>query len=780
MADEQTSTATDAHGSNGSGPPSGGSSGAAPSATTAAANGTAGASSPGQIETGREIFLRVAEALPYDINHGVARMDQAAFDALGISPGALIHVAGKRRTTVRVAISPSNMNGNGVIRLDGTQRDNCLASIDERNKVRAGGASEAHSITIAAPDAAALSDEELIVTRVFLSGRVVTGGDKVVVTALARGDRAFQIHETEPAGPVTVRPETIIRTRVPPAQRAKVGPASVRYEDIGGLERELGRVRELIELPMKYPGLFSRLRIEPPRGVLLYGPPGTGKTLIARAVASEVKATFIHVNGPEIMQKYVGESEGRLREVFEQAQREAPAIIFLDEIDAIAPKRANVVGDVEKRVVAQLLTLMDGLVARGSVTVIGATNMPDLIDPALRRPGRFDREIAINAPSPVGRLQVLRIHSRGFPLADDVNLEALAEITHGFVGADLEVLCKEAGMLCLRDVIDQAGQDVVDLDALGESARIQSRHFYSALKAIEPTATREVLVEKPNVPWEDVGGLGEIRDFIEGAVELPRKRPDLFSAAGIRPPRGILLSGPSGTGKSLVARALATSTGLSLITADAATLVSKWLGESEKTIRHVFARARQASPCLLFFDDLDSIAPVRGGDQGGGAVDRMVSQLLNELDNLDEHSEVIVLGATNRADLVDPALLSPRRFGFVIELPLPDESARNEILAAHTRKMPLAGDVNLVRLAAETDGFSGADLAAVCQRAAMGEIRRVIAAEKTGGATAASLQIGMEAFEDALVHVRDSIAARGGPHRARINGAGGIPSARPA
>jgi transitional endoplasmic reticulum ATPase len=468
--------------------------------------------------------------------------------------------------------------------------------------------------------------------------------------------------------------------------------------------------------------------------------------------------------------------------VFEQAQREAPAIIFLDEIDAIAPKRANVVGDVEKRVVAQLLTLMDGLVARGSVTVIGATNMPDLIDPALRRPGRFDREIPINAPSPTGRLQVLRIHSRGFPLAEDVDLDHLAEITHGFVGADLEVLCKEAGMLALRDVLDQAGIDTVDLEALGESARIHAKHFYAALRAIEPTATREVLVEKPNVPWEDVGGLDEMREFLEGAVELPRRRPELFAAAGIRPPRGILLAGPSGSGKSLLARALATSTGLSLITADAATLVSKWLGESEKTIRHVFARARQASPCLLFFDDLDAIAPVRGGDQAGGAVDRIVSQLLNELDNLDEHSEVVVLGATNRPDLVDPALLSPRRFGFVIELPLPDEAARRAILAAQTRRMPLAEDVDLAAVAAETDGFSGADLAAICQRAAMGEIRRVIAEEKSGGARADSLTIGPDAFREALAHVRDSIAARSGP-RAASNGTGhapsGVPSARP-
>jgi transitional endoplasmic reticulum ATPase len=740
-------------------------------------SGTNGAGKPG--DTAREVYLRVAEAFPFDIHRGIARLDQASFDALGLKPGDLVHLTGKRRTTVRVERSPEGVPGRHVIRLDGTLRDNAQVSIDERIKVRVGGASDAHSITLSAPDASALSDEEILATRMYLAGRVVTPGDKVTVTALARGDRSFQIVESEPAGPVIVRLETIIRTRVPPASRSKVGPSNVRYEDIGGLDRELSRVRELIELPMKYPQLFSRMRIEPPRGVLLYGPPGTGKTLIARAVATEVQATFIHVNGPEIMQKYVGESEGRLREVFEQATREAPAIVFLDEIDAIAPKRANVVGDVEKRVVAQLLTLMDGLVSRGQVTVIAATNMPDL-----RRPGRFDREIAVNAPSPVGRLQILRIHSRGFPMADDVDLERLAEITHGFVGADLEVLCKEAGMLALRELLDQAGMETVDLEEMAESARIHTRHFYEALKAIEPTATREVLVEKPNVPWADVGGLDEVRELLEGAIELPRQRPDLFKAAGIHPPRGVLLTGPSGTGKSLVARAIATSTGLSLITADAATLLSKWLGESEKTVHQVFQRARQAAPCLLFFDDLDAIAPVRGGDMTGGAVDRVVSQLLTELDTLDELSEVTVLGATNRADLVDPALLSPRRFAYVVELPMPDEAARREILEAQTRKMPLAHDVDLELLAARSEGMTGADLASVCQRAALNEIRQIIADDVACGAASAGasdLKIGMRTLEEALEEARHGVTMRGSRNGATAHsGAGRGPAASPA
>ena len=725
-----------------------------------------------RVEAGREIFLRVAEALPFDINHGIARLDQAAFDALGLRPGALAYVAGRRRTTVRVELAPPGLPGRHVIRMDGTLRDNAQVGIDDRARVRPAVAGEALSVVLGSAESSSLPDEELALVRGFLAGRVVTPGDKVCVTALARGDRTFHVVETEPLGPVVVRPATALRTRVPPTGKGKAPapPAQIRYEDIGGLDQELTRVRELIELPMKYPALFSRLRIEPPKGVLLYGPPGTGKTLIARAVSSEVDATFIHVNGPEIMQKYVGESEAKLREVFEQAQREAPSIIFLDEIDAIAPKRADVVGEVEKRVVAQLLTLMDGLVSRGQVTVIGATNMPELVDPALRRPGRFDREIPVNAPSRTGRLQVLNIHARGLPLDDDVDLEQLAAVTHGYVGADLEVLCKEAGMLALHELLEQADLDTADPMALADGARIHARHFWTAMKGIEPTATREVLVEKPNVPWEDVGGLRKVREFLEGVTELPRRHPELFAEAGIKPPKGVLFSGPSGTGKSLMARALATSTGLSLITADAATLLSKWLGESEKTIRQVFTRAKQAAPCLLFFDELDAIAPIRGGDQASGAVDRIVSQLLSELDSLDEHSEVIVLAATNRIDLVDPALLSPRRFAFVLDFPLPDAGSRREILAAHARRMPLADDVDLDNLATQTEGFTGADLSAVCQRAAMQEIRGLIEAERRDGPSPAGgrLAIGRERFEEALAVVRRGLLARPSPSLVRV------------
>jgi transitional endoplasmic reticulum ATPase len=746
-------------------------------ATSGAPQGEA-VTAAGRTDGGREIFLRVAEALPFDINHGIARLDRGAFEALGVRPGRLIHVTGKRRTTIRAEMAPPGLPGQHVIRMDGTLRDNAQVGIDDRVRVRVGGASEAFAITLGSNEPGLLNDIEMELVRGFLNRRVVTPGDKVTVTALDRGDREFQVVETEPSGPVIVLPNTALRARAPGVQRSKPTPASVRYEDIGGLEHELTRVRELVELPMKYPALFNRLRIEPPKGVLLYGPPGTGKTLIARAVASEVEATFIHVNGPEIMQKYVGESEARLREVFEQAQRDAPSIIFLDELDAIAPKRADVVGEVEKRVVAQLLTLMDGLMSRGEVTVIGATNMPELVDPALRRPGRFDREVPVNAPTRPGRLQILQIHARGLPLGNDVNLDRLAEITHGFVGADLEVLCKEAGMLALHEVLDQADLDTADPMDLAEGARIQAKHFMTALKAIEPTATREVLVEKPEVPWDAVGGLGDVREFLEGAVDFPRRHPELFAEAGIRPPKGILFSGASGTGKSLMARALATATGLSLITANAATLLSKWLGESEKSVRQVFTRAKQAAPCLLFFDELDAIAPVRGGDQAGGAVDRIVSQFLSELDSLDEFSEVVVLGATNRLDLLDPALLSPRRFAFVLEFPLPDEVARREIFGAHTAKMPIADDVDLGKLAAATEAFSGADIAAVCQRAAMQEIRGVIEAERQDGSLPdGGLHIGSARFEEGLSEVRQAILARRSPPLVRLPG-GGSPLGR--
>jgi transitional endoplasmic reticulum ATPase len=741
--------------------------------------GVAGAESVGEAaprereRRGRAIYLRVAEALPSDIDKGYVRLHAAAFEALGLSPGALVAIEGKRSWVIRAELAPTGLGGEQVVRMDGTLRDNSQAGIDDRVRVRPGAAIGGFSLVIVPDERGGLSDDDLARIRDQLEGRVLSAGDKVNVTCLPRGELMCKVVETQPSGAIMVTPDTALRSRVTTvkSQRAAV----IRYEAIGGLQKELRRVRELVELPMKYPQLFARLRIHPPKGVLLYGPPGTGKTLIARSVAGEVDAHFIPVNGPEIMKKFLGESEATLREIFEEAQNNAPAIIFLDEVDAIAPKRADVAGDVEKRVVAQLLTLMDGLEGRGDVVVIAATNMPELVDPALRRPGRFDREVPVGVPNREGRLEILRIHARGMPLDQDVEMEKLAELTHGFVGADLEVLCKEAGMLALHEVLDQAGFDTADPAALAEQARLHQRHFLAALRAIEPTATRELVVERPSTRWSDIGGLGELRELLQTTVQLARERAELFAQAGIRPPKGILLTGPSGTGKSLLARALAGESGLSLITVDSASLLSKWLGESEKSLRQVFSKARQAAPCVLFFDELDALAPARGRDLSGGSLDRLVGQLLSELDGLDELSEVIVLGASSRPDLLDPALLSPGRFPLVLELPMPDEAARTEILRVQTAPMPLGEDVDLTELARLSDGFSGSDLAALSQRAALTEIRAVIETQRRGDPQVDPLSIGHQRFLAALADLQSQLAARSRPGRGVVR----LPSSPP-
>lgn len=707
--------------------------------------------------TQREVYLRIGEALSADVDRSLARIDPEALAALGLGAGDLVSVAGRRTTVVRVEPDP-DATGRHMIRLDGLTRDNVSAGIDTRVTVRSAKASPATAVYLAPEDPTAYDEADLLQIRRELTGRVLTADDLVKLTGMARAEQIFHVLSMEPDDVVIVGPDTAIHFRTVSGLEAR--KFQIRYEDIGGLEDELRRVREIIELPMKYPELFARLRIEAPRGVLLHGPPGTGKTLIARAVASEVEATFIHVNGPEIMQKYYGESEARLREIFDEATRKAPSVIFLDEIDALAPKRIDVSGEVEKRVVAQLLALMDGLVARGRVVVIGATNLPDMVDPALRRPGRFDREVTVNVPNRLGRLQILRIHSRGMPLAADVDLERLAEVTHGFVGADIEMLCKEAGMLALHDVLDQAGFDVADPSELAAGAELHLRHFLSALRAIQPTATREVFVEKPNASWKDVGGLHEVRDFLNTAIVLPRHHPELFMQAGIRPPKGIMLSGRSGTGKTLVARALAAESDLSFISADAAMIFSKWMGESERILREVFVKAKQAAPCLLLFDEIDALAPRRGQGDSGTTPDRIIGQFLSELDNLDELSEVVVLGATNRLDLVEPALLSQGRFGYVVDFPLPGEQDRRAILGIHAQKMPLADDVDLDALARQTEGLTGSDLALVCHQAAMAEIRALTIPTDEIGHVLANLRLSQSRLLDALEEIRRGLDQR--------------------
>ena len=674
------------------------------------------------------ITLRAGEALLEDVDTGVVRIAPAHMEELGAVPGGGIAVIGARTTVARVMPAPAEYHGRHLLQMDGVTRENAGVTLNSKVEVAAVAAPFARTMLIAPLEPLGLDADDVRTIREALSGRVVVMGDKVKVLAFSKTGHLFRVAGTEPDGPVALSNATDVRIQT--AGVAEPQPFKVKYEDIGGLEDILVRVRELVELPMRYPEAFAHLRIEPPKGVLLYGPPGTGKTLIARAVASEVEAHFIHVNGPEIIHKFYGESEARLRGIFDEAHRKAPSIIFLDELDAIAPKRSDVTGEVEKRVVAQLLASMDGLVSRGEVVVIGATNLPEMLDPALRRPGRFDREISLSAPSRVGRLKILRIHSRGMPLDADVDLPRLAEITHGFVGADLEVLCKEAGMRALQELLGGAEFMVKDVTALVKDARVTMRHFLDALKHIDPTATREFFVERPNVSWADVGGLEEIRRQLESVIEFPRKAPKLFARCGIRPPKGVMLSGPSGTGKTLIARALAAETGLSFITADAAMIFSKWVGESEKALRQVFRKAKEAAPCILLFDEIDAIVPTRRGGIEGGNIDRIVSQFLNELDNLTELSDVIVLGATNRLDLVDPAVLTPGRFGFVIEFRELDKNQRQRVFDVHAAKMALSEDVSLAELAAHSEGFTAAEIAGVCQRAAMRRIQEFVSRQQ--------------------------------------------------
>ena len=671
--------------------------------------------------------LRVVEARLEDVEQGVVRVSEDTMSSFAAQPGDVVRVEGPQPKLFRLWPIPAEENKGAVIEMDGLGRENTELGLDDRVCITRFDPPPAVTLLLTPLEKANCGPEQVRRIREFLTGRVVSKDEKIGVPLFSRRGIRFQISAFEPEGEGCIAgPYTDIRVQ-DISRATPSASAPVKYEDIGGLEEELTRIREMLELPLKYPELFASLRIEPPKGVLLYGPPGTGKTTIARAVASEVKAHFIRINGPEVIHKFYGESEAKLREIFEEAQRKAPAIIFIDEIDAIAPKRSEVAGEVEKRVVAQLLALMDGMVARGEVVVIGATNLPELLDHALRRPGRFDREVVVNVPNRPGRLQILSIHSRGMPLADDVDLPRLAEITHGYVGADLEVLCKEAGMYALKDLL--AREDFVEreISDLAAETRIGMAHFLEALKGIEPTATREFFAERPNVRWEQVGGLTEVKALLRSTVETPRRYPKLSRALGTKAPRGILLEGAPGTGKTLLVRALATETGFSFISVDAAALFSKWVGESEKALRQVFMKAKQASPCILFFDELDTIFPIRGHGQDAGGRERLIGQFLSELDALGAFSEVIVVGATNRIDLVESALLNPGRFGLVVNLSLPTDEERLEILQIHSADIRMGEDVRLEEIASASEGMSGAELATVCQRAGFERLQLFIA-----------------------------------------------------
>ncbi len=674
-----------------------------------------------------EVTLKVGEAYYRDVGRGIARLDPAVMERLGIQSGDVIEIIGKESVPAIVWPGYPEDRGKEIIRIDGSIRNNAGVGIDDKVRIKKVTTKPAEKVTLAPMEPVRLMGGEAYLLRV-LEGRPVKKGQKIRVEIFGH-TLTFVVTATKPAGVVIVSRGTQVDLKEKPTEELKRAVPNVTYEDIGGLKRELRLVREMIELPLKHPELFQQVGIDPPKGVLLYGPPGTGKTLIAKAVANEVDAHFITLSGPEIMSKYYGESEQRLREIFEEAKENTPAIIFIDEIDSIAPKREEVTGEVERRVVAQLLALMDGLESRGEVIVIAATNRPDAIDPALRRPGRFDREIEIGVPDRDGRYEILQIHTRSMPLAEDVDLQELADLTVGFVGADLEALAKEAAMHAIRKMLETGKIDIeveeIPSEVL-ESIKVTREDFLEALKNIEPSAMREVLVEVPNVRWEDIGGLETAKQELMEAVEWPLKYPEVFKEVNIKPPKGILLYGPPGTGKTLLAKAVANESNANFISVKGPELLSKWVGESEKHVREMFRKARQVAPAVLFFDEIDSLAPRRGGIGDSHVTERVVSQLLTELDGLEELKDVVVIAATNRPDIVDPALLRPGRIERHIFIPAPDEKSRKEIFKIHTRGMPLAEDVSIDELAKKTEGYSGADIEALCREAGMLAIRDAI------------------------------------------------------
>ncbi|KUO42916.1 MAG: hypothetical protein APU95_00235 [Hadesarchaea archaeon YNP_N21] len=710
------------------------------------------------------------------VNRGLAMIDEGVMRKIGVKQGDIIEITGTK-TTGAIAIKgfPED-RGLEIIRIDGLIRKNSGTSIGEKVLVQKADVKEAKSVTIAPADPHIRFMASGEAVKRNLLGRPVTKGDLIspnppeenvrfgadsliaqffgdmfgeMATPFGLGEIKFVVANTSPGGIVIITDLTNVEVLPQAVEVKEVKVPAVTYEDIGGLKNELQRVREMIELPLKHPEIFDRLGIEPPKGVLLHGPPGTGKTLIAKAVANESDAYFIPIAGPEIMSKFYGESEARLREVFEEAEKNAPSIIFIDEIDAIAPKREEVTGEVERRVVAQLLALMDGLKARGKVIVIGATNRPNAIDPALRRPGRFDREIVIGVPDRDGRKEILQIHTRGMPLAKDVSLDELANVTHGFVGADLEALAKEAAMSALRRILPEIKleEKVIPPEVL-EKLQVTREDFENALKMVEPSAMREVLVEVPNVRWEDIGGLETAKQELREAVEWPLKYPESFKRMGIEPPRGILLYGPPGTGKTLLARAVATESEANFISIKGPELLSKWVGESERAVREVFKKARMAAPAIIFFDEIDSVVPRRGSGIGDSQVtERVISQLLTELDGLEKLENVVLIAATNRPDLIDPALLRPGRIDRLVLVSAPDKKARLEIFKIHTKGMPLHRDVDLDKLAAETEGYSGADIAALCREAAMLVLRKDIKGR----------EVRMEDFREAMKKIKPSI-----------------------
>ena len=702
----------------------------------------------------KEKILRVVQAKTADDGKGIARVDPALMRILKLSQGDTVMIEGTRGTAVTVYLGYPEDENRGTIRIDGVTRKNAGVGLDEKLAIRKIVPKPATKVTLAPTQPLKLLGGEEYLSQ-NLEGRPVVKGDLIEVNVMGR-KFTLVVQGYQPSGEAAVIQNfTQVKLSEKPAKEEAAKGPKVAYEDIGGLKDEVNKVREMIELPLRHPELFEKLGVEAPKGVLLHGPPGTGKTLLAKAVASETSANFTSIGGPEIMSKFYGESEERLREIFKEAAENAPSIVFIDEIDSLAPKRDEVTAETERRIVAQLLALMDGLEGRGKVVVIGATNRPNALDPAIRRPGRFDREIEIGIPDKVGRLEILQIHTKGMPLADEVDLDRLASMTHGYVGADLAALAREAAMRALRKILPAIDLEAESIPAeVLNSLKVTMDDFMDAYREMQPSTLREVLLESPNVKWEDIGGLDEAKQELMESVEWPLKYASLFRHMNATPPKGILLYGPPGTGKTLLAKAVATESEANFISVKGPEFLSKWVGESEKAVRETFRKARQAAPCVVFLDEIDAIAPVRGRSSDSGVTERVISQILTEMDGLESLHNVVVIAATNRPDIIDPALLRPGRFDRLVFIPPPSLEARKEILRIHTKGKPLEDDVDLDKLAVKMDKYTGAEISAACNEAVMLAIRDyVLEGGDLAEESVRELKVGMKYFEKAMENV---------------------------
>ena len=698
-----------------------------------------------------EIELRIEETSQQHVGNGRAIIDLKIIEDAKWNTGQILELTYNKKTHVKLWPGTTEDYGSGIIKIDGMTRQNIGAGIGDKIKVKAVEAAAAEKIVLSPTEKIQAEGLQEYMTQNFLN-HIFTTGDALTLGTQMGGKIQFIVTSTKPSKPVIVTEQTIFKLGTMTKAIDSSYPR-ITYDELGGLKNEVQKIREMVELPMRHPELFEKIGVEAPKGVLLYGPPGTGKTLLAKAVAGETNAHFISISGPEIMGKFYGESEQRIREIFKQAEENAPSIIFIDEIDSIAPKRDEVTGEVEKRIVSQLLSLMDGMKKRGKVVVIAATNRQDSLDPALRRPGRFDREIEIGIPDDKGRLEILTIHTRGMPLEEKVDLVKISKITHGFVGADLEALGKEAAMRSLRRILPEIDldQDKISSEVL-QKIKITSEDFREALKEVRPSALREVLVQVPNITWDDVGGLESLKEELKEAIEWPLKHKEAIDYVNVETPKGILLYGEPGTGKTLIAKAVAKMTESNFISIKGPELLSKWVGESEKGVREIFRKARQAAPCIIFFDEIEAIIPIRSaGGSGSHVTENVVSQILTEIDGLEELHNVLIIGATNRLDIVDPALLRPGRFDRIIEVPKPDAKSREHIFKIHTKKKPLATDVDFSKLVKLTNGFTGAEIAGIANRAAITALKRYVSGTSK---TFKEIKITHQDLVDAIQKVR--------------------------